>query len=104
MRICSCKYVVFDAIGKYNHPTRYNSRQIVETDKTQSTPQQGAKDFKYSLPKFITISKAEIVRSCFESSRVSLKATRKQGAQKRAKTYRRGFVVHLQALHCSLKL
>ena len=67
--------LVFDAIGKFIHPTRY--RQIVETQslklltsKEQILPKTQFYRCKSSL------SKAKIARSCCQSSRVSTKATR----------------------------
>ena len=71
--------LVFDAIGKFIHPTRY--RQIVETQSlnllTSKEQEILSEDQKHSSAVAkSSISKAKIARSCCQSSRVSTKATR----------------------------
>ena len=68
--------LVFDAIGKFIHPTRY-----CRDAKPQSAHKQGATNFvRRPKTQFCrcksSLSKAKIARSCCQSSRVSSKATR----------------------------
>ena len=73
--------LVFDATGKYIHPTRY--RQIVENGKPQSAHQRGAKDF-VGRPETqfcgcqSSLSKAEIARSCREGSQIGRASCRER--------------------------
>ena len=68
--------LVFDAIGKFIHPTHY--RQIVETQSlnllTSKEQQILSEDQKQFCHCKSSLSKAMTVRSCCQSSRVSYKA------------------------------
>jgi len=70
--------LVFDAIGKFIHPTHY--RRIVETQSlnllTSKEQQILSEDQKQFCRGKSSLSKAKIVRSCCQSSRVSTKTTR----------------------------
>ena len=74
--------LVFDATGKYIHPTRY--RQIVEMQSlNQLTSEEQrvlSEDQKHSSAVAkVHYQKAAIPRSCFEGSRVPTKTSRCQG-------------------------
>ena len=74
--------LVFDAIGKYIHPTRY--RQIVET---QSLNQLTSKSKGFcrkignTAQPLPSLSKAEVARSCYDGPRVSTKLQGAKGSE-----------------------
>jgi len=53
--------LVFDAIGKYNHPTRYNYRQNVETESLGQLPSEEQQILNTALlfPKFTIIKNGD---------------------------------------------
>jgi len=74
--------LVFDAIGKYIHPTRY--RQIVETHSlnqlTSKEQRIFSEDQKHSSAVAkVHYQKREVARSCYDCPRVSTKTTRYKG-------------------------
>ena len=96
--------LVFDAIGKFIHPTRY--RQIVETP--QSAHKQGATHFvRRPKTQFCrcksSLSKAKIARSCCQSSRVSTKANEDRKAWRWIGKCKLGLAAQLQVLQLQSK-
>ena len=89
--------LVFDAIGKYIHPTRY--RQIVDTqslDKLTSKEQRIlSEDQKHS---------SAVAKVHYQKQRSREVAVKAHECLQKTKTYIRGLMVQPRARHCQLKL